>query len=141
MTKTASPLSRLEMIISLKTIQYLLETCKPLLSDYENELARDFVISVAANMVRSQEDRIIISLCSDSKDAITEQHELVELYAVINALHCRRPGDEGTYNSGHSSRHPLRILQDMSAKNGQEHQTQKEDTPPLPVCHSDRELD
>lgn len=123
MKTTPLQLSRLETIISLKTIVYLLETCRPLLSDFEKELTADFVISLAANMVKSQDDHITISLSSDTQDAITEQHELTELYAVINALHCLKLGVKELPSSALSKKHQPRTSQDTCQKNGQEQVT------------------
>jgi len=141
MLTTPSLLSRSEMIISLKTIQYLHETCKPLLNDYEKELLRDFVISLAGSMVKLQDGRIIISLCSGTVDAITELHEQTELYAVIDAACYRKPGALASSNWEPLSNPQLHTLQDTFPKNTHEPATQMAATLPLPACHSDRELD
>lgn len=129
------------MIISLKTIQYLLETCRPLLSDFEKLLLRDFVISLAGSMVKLQDGHITISLCSGSVDAITELHEETELYAVINAACYPTPGGKALPNSERSNSHQPPTSPDTSQKNGHERATLTVVTPPLPECHSDRELD
>jgi len=141
MSSTPLLLSRSEMIISLKTIQYLLETCRPLLNDYEKQLLRDFVISLAGSMVKLQAGHITILLCSDTVDAITELHEETELYAVINAACSKKPGDKVLSNLEHLNKTLRLTSPDTSQKNGHGPTTQKGDTPPLPACHSDRELD
>lgn len=141
MNITPLQLSRLETIISLKTIVYLLETCRPLLSDFEKELTADCVISLAANMVKSQDDHITILLSSDSKDAVTEQHELTELYAVINAAHSLKHGVRASLNSERSKKRQPLTSRDMSVRNGLKPPIHPADTPHLPACHSDRESD
>lgn len=141
MIATPSLLSRTEMIISLKTIQYLLDTCKPLLSDYERQLVRDFVISLAGSMVVQPDAHITISLCSDTRDAITELHEQTELYAVLDAMQSRKPGDRESSKLEPSNNHLPLTSQGMSPRNTQTQQTLKGASPPLPECHSDRELD
>lgn len=141
MTITPSLLSRSEMIISLKTTLYLLETCRPLLNDYEKLLLRDFVISLAGSMVKLQDGHITISLCSGSVDAITELHEETELHAVINAACYPKAGEEASLNSEHWNKRPPPTLPATSQKNGREPTILRVVTPPLPECHSDRELD
>lgn len=141
MTSTPSLLSRSEMIIALKTIQYLHETCRPLLNDFEKGLLRDFVISLAGSMVKLQDGHITISLCSDSVDAITELHEQTELYAVINAACYRKPGDKVLSNLEPWSKPPPLTSPDTSQKSGHDTTTHEAVILHLPACHSDRELD
>lgn len=134
---TPSLLSRSEMIISLKTIQYLLETCRPLLSDFEKLLLRDFVISLAGSMVKLQDGHIIISLCSGSVDAITELHEETELYAVINAACSPEPGDKDLLNSVRSNNPQPPTSPVTLVKNGPKQTTQRDGIHPSPECPSD----
>lgn len=141
MSTTPSLLSRTEMIISLKTIQYLLETCRPLLSDYERELVKDFVISLAGSMVIQTRDRITISVCSTSEDAITELHEQIELYAVIDAAYSKTPGAKGSSSSAPLKETQPPTSQATSTKNIQKKTTRKGDTPISLECHSNPALE
>lgn len=134
-----SLLSPTETTISLQAIAYCLITCRPLLSDYEKELTTDFVIMLAANMVKSQDGPITISPSLTTLDAITQLHVQNELYAVMNALKSKIPGDMDKSYSVLSRNNPPNTSQDTQQKTTQQPRTTQTGIPLSIVCPTDPE--
>lgn len=117
-----------ETTISLQTIAYCLNTCRPLLNDYEKELATEFVIMLVASMVKSPADPITIWPSSITQDAITELHVQNELYAVLDVLNSAKYGDMAKSYSEPSKKTQPNISPDTSQKN----------TPTLRIIETDK---
>lgn len=131
-----SSLSRMETTISLQAIAYCLTKCRPLLSDYERELTKEFVSMVVASMVKSLDDHITISLYLTSEDALTESHVLTGLYAVLDALKLPKPGTEEQHSWEPSKKTALNTSLATSAKNTQQPKTTTNGKNPSHECHS-----
>lgn len=128
MKTTLLLLSPTETTISLQAIAYCLVKCRPLLSDYEKEVATEFVTSLAENMAKSPEGLITISLSLTTLDVITALHVQNELYAVLDALKSENAGGLGTYNSEHWKKTAHNTSQGTSLRN----------TPPLKIIEGEK---
>lgn len=113
-----SPLSPIQMITALETIQSLLENYPCSLSGYEKSCLTIFATLAAESMEKKHPGHIIISLFSGTQAASMGRLELTRLRVVNNALSSLIPGDVGKYFSAHSSNLPQRISLATSLKNG-----------------------
>jgi len=140
MITIASPLSRIQMITALETIQSLLENYPCSLSGSEKTCLTLFAISVAESMESNPEGPIIILPFSGTKDAPTDRLAYRRLRVAYNAIRSQIPGDWAKYFSAHSNNRQLRISLATCLKNGLAPTTPKAATLLLPECPSDPEL-
>lgn len=125
-----SPLSHIQMIGSLETIQSLLENYPCSLSGYEKSCLTLFAISVAESMESNPEGPITISLYSGTQGAHMGRQELTRLRVVNNALCYLIPGDAAKYFSERSNKTQQRTSLVTSLKSGQKLTTLMDGTPP-----------
>lgn len=134
-----SPLSRIQMITALETIQSLLENYPCSLNGFERTCLTLFATSVAESMENLPGDPITILPFSTTQDASTDRHAHRRLRVVNNALVSLIPGDWAKYFSAHSNNRQQRISLATFPKSGQEQTTLKDDTLPSLECRSDPE--
>lgn len=139
MRQIASPLSHIQMITALETLQSLLENYPCSLSGSEKTYLTLLGTSLAESMENNPDAPIIISLYSGSQGAHMGRLELRRLRVVNNALCSLIPGDAAKYFSVHSNQTQRLTSLAMSQRNGQTETTQKAAIPPSQECPSDPE--
>lgn len=138
MNTIASSPSRMMMIESLPTIQYLLEKCPSSLSVCEKGMLADFATLVAENMENDPEDPIIILLYSITHPAFMEEREK-GIGAVLCAINSLALGVSVRLCRERSRVRARLMSQGMYQKNGRYNRSATIVRLPSRECRSDQE--
>lgn len=134
-----SPLSPIQMIVALETIQSLLENYPCSLSGYEKSCLTKFATSVAESMESNPAALITILPYSVSPGVSMGSQERRRLFAAQNALKYLTPGDWARYCSGPWNPTPPPTSLDTWQKSIHALTTPEEDTRLSHECPSDPE--